>query len=61
VIFYVLQQQLANLGTWYLIVLGVIAIAIMVVVPEGLWGWVSQRLSLSLFPLRRRVRSRRQA
>jgi branched-chain amino acid transport system permease protein len=61
VIYYVLQQQLANLGTWYLIILGVIAVAIMVVVPEGLWGWVSQRLRLSLFPLRRRVRAPREA
>ncbi|MGD0193853.1 MAG: branched-chain amino acid ABC transporter permease [Candidatus Dormibacteria bacterium] len=60
VIYYVLQQQLASLGTWYLIILGVIAIAIMVVVPEGLWGWVSQRLHLSLFPLRRRVGSAHQ-
>jgi branched-chain amino acid transport system permease protein len=56
VIFYVLQQQLATLGTWYLIILGAIAIAIMVLIPEGLWGWASQRLNLHLFPLRRRVR-----
>jgi branched-chain amino acid transport system permease protein len=55
VIFYVLQQQLANLGTWYLIILGVIAVAIMVCVPDGLWGWVSRRLDLHLFPVRRRV------
>jgi branched-chain amino acid transport system permease protein len=59
VIFYVLQQQLASLGTWYLIILGVIAIAVMVGLPDGLWGWVARRFNLYLFPVRRRVQGER--
>jgi branched-chain amino acid transport system permease protein len=44
---------LAALGTWYLILLGALAIGIMMFAPSGLWGYVSERYGLSLVPMRR--------
>ena len=53
--FYLLQRYLADFGTWYLILLGVIAITIMLFAPNGIWGYVNQRFGLVLFPTRRRL------
>jgi branched-chain amino acid transport system permease protein len=38
-----------------LILLGVIAIAVMLKAPYGIWGWVIQRFDLQLFPVGRRL------
>jgi branched-chain amino acid transport system permease protein len=54
-IFIVLRELLANYGTYYLILLGLIAIAIMLKAPWGIWGWVIQRYNLQLFPVGRRL------
>jgi branched-chain amino acid transport system permease protein len=35
--------------------LGVLAIVIMLVAPRGLWGLLSERTGLHLFPIRRRL------
>ncbi len=51
VVFIVLQQTLAQYGAWYLIVLGGVAIAIAIWTPRGLWGLVSTRVHLRLFPV----------
>lgn len=56
VIFFVLQQQLADQGTWYLVALGVLAILVVLVAPRGLWG-VLTRGRVELFPVGYRVRS----
>ena len=40
-------------GTWYLIALGVLAIAVMLVMPKGVWGFVSERYKVKLFDIRR--------
>src|SRR5215470_15265685 len=50
IVFYLLQRYLADFGTWYLILLGVIAIAIMLFAPKGIWGYANQRFGLVLFP-----------
>ena len=50
-----LQSLLADYGTWYLLVLGVIAIAVMLFSPRGLWGLIADRTGLQLFPTRRRL------
>jgi branched-chain amino acid transport system permease protein len=50
VVFYVLEQQLADLGAWYLIILGAVAILFTVTLPRGLWGLVT-RGRLRLFPV----------
>jgi branched-chain amino acid transport system permease protein len=55
VIFFVLQQQLAQQGTWYLVALGAVAILIVLVAPRGVWSLLS-RGRFSLFPVAFQVR-----
>lgn len=54
-IFFALRQTMADLGTIYLIALGLVAIFIMLFAPRGLWGIVRDRWGIELFPLSRRV------
>jgi branched-chain amino acid transport system permease protein len=54
-IFFLLRQFLADLGTVYLIMLGLVAIVVMLKAPKGLWGLVVERFGFQLFPLERRV------
>jgi branched-chain amino acid transport system permease protein len=54
-IFYLLQYYLAALGSWYLILLGGLAIVLMLFAPSGIWGVISQTFDISLFPVRRRL------
>jgi branched-chain amino acid transport system permease protein len=58
-IFFLLRETLADLGTIYLMVLGVVAIVIMLKAPNGIWGLIRNRFDLELFPLSYRVKSRR--
>jgi branched-chain amino acid transport system permease protein len=55
IIFYILQSTLADFGAWYLLTLGLIAIAVMLFAPRGLWGLLSDKTGLHLFPVRRRL------
>lgn len=55
IVFYALQTYLSAYGTWYLILLGVLAIAVMLLAPRGLWGYAASRHGLTLFPVRRRL------
>jgi branched-chain amino acid transport system permease protein len=55
VVFFILRQLLADYGTIYLLMLGVVAIAAMLKAPRGLWGLVADRFGLRLLPLERRV------
>jgi branched-chain amino acid transport system permease protein len=50
-VFYVLQQTLADRGAWYLIILGTIAVVFAVWIPRGIWGLVTSRFELRLFPV----------
>lgn len=54
VVFYILQRLLADYGTVYLIVLGLIGIAIMLFARGGLWGLFTARTGVDPFPLRHR-------
>jgi branched-chain amino acid transport system permease protein len=54
-IFYLLQYYLAALGSWYLIILGGLAILLMLFAPSGVWGVISHAFDVSLFPVRRRL------
>ncbi|MDC0738048.1 branched-chain amino acid ABC transporter permease [Cognatishimia sp. SS12] len=54
-VFFALRETLADLGTIYLIVLGVVAIVIMLKAPKGIWGLIRARFDLQLFPLGYRV------
>ncbi len=58
IIFYLLQKYLAVYGTWYLILLGTLAIVIMLLAPRGIWGYFAARYNLALFPLRRKFERR---
>lgn len=54
-VFWGLQTALADYGGWYLLTLGLLAIVVMLVAPRGLWGLISDRTGLQLFPVRRRL------
>lgn len=54
-VFFALRETMADLGTVYLIALGVVAIAIMLRAPSGLWGLIRARTGAELFPLSFRV------
>lgn len=55
-IYFVLRNFLADYGSWYLIVLGGLAISVMLFFPRGLWGSLQQRFDLRFFPVQRRLR-----
>lgn len=54
-IFFALRETLADLGTTYLIVLGLVAIVVMLKAPKGVWSLIRKRFDLQLFPLGYRV------
>jgi branched-chain amino acid transport system permease protein len=51
IVFFVLQQTLSSYGTWYFIILGLLAMAIAIWAPRGLWGLFAERLHIRLFPV----------
>ena len=55
IIFYLMQRYLADFGASYLILLGTLGILVMLFAPKGVWGFVSERFDLMLFPTRRRL------
>ena len=54
-LYFLLRETLADLGTIYLLILGVTAIVIMLFAPKGIWGFISNRFGIELFPMTRRV------
>jgi branched-chain amino acid transport system permease protein len=59
IVYFLLREFLADLGSLYLMLLGVLAIGIMLVAPKGIWGYVTQRWNISLFPTGYRVEEKR--
>jgi len=55
IVFFMLRETLADFGTTYLMILGLVAIVVMIKAPGGLWGLISRRYDLEIFPLRYRV------
>ena len=55
IVFFALRELAADWGAWYMILLGGIAVATMLVAPRGIWGVISERWDLQLFPVRRRL------
>jgi branched-chain amino acid transport system permease protein len=55
IVFFLLRQALADLGTLYLMLLGAVAIVVMLWAPKGLWGLIVTRLGWQVFPLERHV------
>ncbi|GAA4703608.1 branched-chain amino acid ABC transporter permease [Nocardioides conyzicola] len=56
VVFFVLEQELADYGSWYLVLLGVVAIAVVLLLPRGLWGLLSGNGRIQVFGVGYRVR-----
>ncbi len=56
VIFFVLQQSLQNLGAWYLIIFGTLAVVVAIWQPRGLWGAIREQFHFELLPVGYRVR-----
>jgi branched-chain amino acid transport system permease protein len=54
-VFWGLQTAFADYGSWYLLALGLLAIGTMLFAPRGLWGLVTDRTGLALFPVQRRL------
>jgi branched-chain amino acid transport system permease protein len=55
IIYLALREFLADLGSIYLIILGAVGIAMMLLAPKGLWGYVADRFGWQVFPLSRRL------
>jgi branched-chain amino acid transport system permease protein len=55
-VFFLLQNMLADYGSWYLLVLGLIGIIVMLFAPQGLWGLFTSRSDIQFFPVRRILR-----
>ena len=55
IVYFLLRENLANLGSTYLMILGAVAIVVMLKAPKGLWGLVRARLNWQLVPLQLRV------
>ena len=53
VIYFVLRQLLADYGTWYMMMMGLVAVLIMLKATKGIWGFVSEYYDLHFFPVRR--------
>jgi branched-chain amino acid transport system permease protein len=54
-LFFAIREYLADFGEWSLILLGVVAVAMMIFAPEGLWGLVRRRFPIEIFPVQRRL------
>ncbi len=51
IIFFTLRELAADWGTWYLIMMGAIAILVMMIDKRGLWGAVRARWDIHLLPV----------
>ncbi|WP_187365659.1 ABC transporter permease subunit [Trebonia kvetii] len=51
IVYMVLQQELQSYNAWYLIVLGVVAIAVAIFARRGLWGTIDEKFNIRLFPV----------
>ena len=55
ILFFIMRETLADLGSIYLLILGAVAILVMIKAPKGLWGLVVAKFGWQVFPLARRV------
>ncbi len=55
IIFFVMRQTLADLGSLYLLMMGAVAIVVMLWAPQGLWGLIAQRFGWQALPLQRHL------
>jgi len=55
IVFFALQEVLADYGSAYLVALGLVTIAIVLLAPRGLWGLIVARRPMALFAVERRL------
>ena len=60
ILFFLMREFLADLGSWYMIILGAISVGVMLLEPRGLWGLITRNRKLMLFPTARQIESARQ-
>ncbi len=53
-LFFVLRAYFSDLGTWHLIILGVLSIVVILIEPRGLWGLLRRVLPGDLIPVSHR-------
>lgn len=51
IVFFALREVAADWGTWYLIMMGSIAIGVMLIDKRGIWGALQNRFGLSVLPV----------
>ncbi|PPQ39026.1 branched-chain amino acid ABC transporter permease [Rhodopila globiformis] len=51
ILFFVLREYLSDFGTWHLMLLGALSIAVILIEPRGLWGLIRRRLARDLVPV----------
>lgn len=55
ILFFIMREYFAELGNWYMIMLGSVSVVVMLIEPKGIWGWIQKRTNLSFFPTARRL------
>jgi branched-chain amino acid transport system permease protein len=55
VIYFFMDLYFSQLGLWYLVVLGLLAVLVTLFLPKGIWGAISDRFNISLFPVGHRI------
>lgn len=55
-VFFLVQEQFSDQGSWYLIGLGVVAVLMTLLMPRGLWGTLVDRYGVRLVPVGYRLR-----
>jgi len=51
VVYFGLRQMLGDYGTWYLILLGALSVAVMLVEPRGLWALLRRWIGRDIIPI----------
>jgi branched-chain amino acid transport system permease protein len=49
-LYFLLREFLADLGSLYLMILGALAIVIMLLAPKGIWGFIKDKFGITFFP-----------
>ena len=55
IVFFLMRQTLADLGSLYLLSMGAVAIVVMLWAPKGLWGLIAERFGWQALPLQRHL------
>ena len=55
VVYYVMDLHLSQLWLWYLVVLGLLAIVVTLYLPKAIWGELSHRFNIRVFPVDHRI------